>query len=349
MQQNKPLTVSMMILTAIVVVVVLYILSGILIPFVVAGLLSILYKPVIAQLRKWHIPLAICLLIVLVITAGALWGMYLVASLGVTSAIEKAPLYAERFSTLMHEFNDFMRRTSMQFYGRSGAIKLDSLFSTASILSVTTQFFGSAVTFVGDSVLVLLFLVFMILGGNTFADKLLAVFKNSEHFSVADVIENVNVRVRRYLGVKTLLNACVGVITWVTLTLFGVDFAEVFGLMAFLLLYIPNVGSFFATVLPALVTLVQFGSVSFAAIVTVTLIVEFNIIGNLIEPKILGQSLDLSPVLVLFSLLFWGFLWGPVGMILSVPMMAILKTIFEAIPATRPLAILMSNKAPATT
>ncbi|MBS1560105.1 MAG: AI-2E family transporter [Bacteroidetes bacterium] len=349
MQQNKPLTVSMMILTAIVAGVVLYILRGILVPFVVAGLLSMLYKPVIALLRKWHIPLVICLLIVLVITAGALWGMYLVASLGVTSAIEKAPFYADRFSVLMHEINDLMRRTSMQFYGRSGAIKLDSLFSAGSIVSMTTQFFGSAVSFVGDSVLVLLFLVFMILGDNTFTEKLVAVFKNSENVAVADVIANVNMRVRTYLGVKTLLNACVGVITWLTLMLFGVDFAEVFGLMAFLLLYIPNVGSFFATVLPALVTLLQFGSVSFTAIVTLTLIVEFNIIGNLIEPKILGQSLDLSPVLVLFSLLFWGFLWGPVGMILSVPMMAILRTVFEAIPTTRPLAILMSNKAPAIT
>jgi len=348
MQQNKPLTVSMMILTAIVVVVVLYILSGMLIPFVVAGLLSILYKPLIGQLRKWHVPLAVCLLIVLVITAGALWGMYLVASYGVTTAIEKAPLYSERFATLVQEFNAFMRRTSVQFYGRSGALKLETLMSSGSIVSVMSQFLGGALTFVGDSVLVLLFLVFLILGGDTFSNKLIAIFKDSETFAVTDVITNVNLRVRRYLGVKTLLNVSVGLVTWVTLTLFGVDFAEVFGLMSFLLLYIPNVGSFFATVLPALVTLVQFGSVSYAAIVTVTLIVEFNIIGNLIEPKILGDSLDLSPVLVLFSLLFWGFLWGPVGMILSVPIMAILKTIFEAIPATRPLSILMGNKAPST-
>jgi len=349
MQQNKALTTSMIILTAIVVMVVLYILSGILIPFIVAGLLSILYKPLIDQLRRWHIPLAVCLLIVLIITAGALWSMYLVASLGVTSAIEKAPVYSERFSVLMQEFDAFMRRTSIQFYGRSGAIKLDSLVSTGSIVSVMSQFLGGALAFVGDSVLVLLFLVFLIMGGNTFADKLLAIFKHSEHFSVAVVIENVNLRVRRYLGVKTLLNLFVGLVTWITLSIFGVDFAEVFGLMSFLLLYIPNVGSFFATVLPALVTLVQFGSASYALIVTITLIVEFNIIGNLIEPKVLGQSLDLSPVLVLFSLLFWGFMWGPLGMILSVPMMAILKTIFEAIPATVPLAVLMSNRAPATT
>lgn len=349
MQQNKPLTTSMIILTAIAVMVVLYILSGILIPFIVAGLLSILYKPLIDQLRRWHIPLAVCLLVVLIITAGALWGMYHVASLGVTNAIEKAPVYSERFAALMQEFNAFMRRTSLQFYGRSGAIKLDTLVSTDAIVSVSSQFLGGALAFVGDSVLVLLFLVFLILGGNTFADKLLAIFKHSEHFSVAVVIENVNLRVRRYLGVKTLLNLFVGLVTWITLSIFGVDFAEVFGLMSFLLLYIPNVGSFFATVLPALVTLVQFGSASYALIVTITLIVEFNIIGNLIEPKVLGQSLDLSPVLVLFSLLFWGFMWGPLGMILSVPMMAILKTIFEAIPATVPLAVLMSNRAPATT
>lgn len=346
MQTNKPLTVSVLILATIAVVVVLYVLSGILIPFVVAGLLSILYRPLIAKLRTWHIPLAICLIIVLAITAGALWGMYSVASLGVSSAIEKAPEYTQRFGTMTDKFNEFLRQTSRQFYGRSGAIKLDSIVSSGSIIAAITGFFGSAVTFIGDSVLVLLFLVFMILGGSTFTDKLLAVFGHSEEFAVADVVTNVNTRVRRYLGVKTMLNASVGLITWITLMLYGVDFSALFGLIAFLLLYIPNVGSFFATVLPAIVTLIQFESLSYALIVTATLIVIYNLIGNIIEPKVLGQSLDLSPVLVLFSLLFWGFLWGPSGMILSVPMMAILKTVLEAIPAARPIAILMGNKAP---
>jgi predicted PurR-regulated permease PerM len=198
-----------------------------------------------------------------------------------------------------------------------------------------------------DSVLVLLFLVFMILGGDTFIEKLHAVFGGTD-YDVAEIIANVNKKVRRYLGVKTLLNAVVGVMTAVTLMLFGVDFAPVFGLTTFLLLYIPNIGSFIATIFPAVISLMQFDSISQTAIITGVLILEYNIVGNVIEPAVMGESLDLSPVLVLFSLLFWGFLWGAAGMILSVPMMAVLKTLFEAIPATRALAVMMGNKAPTT-
>ena len=100
------------------------------------------------------------------------------------------------------------------------------------------------------------------------------------------------------------------------------------------------------TVMPGWVTAIQFESLGYAIIVVLVLIVVQNLIGNVIEPKVMGENLNLSPVVILFSLVFWGWMWGIVGMVLSVPIMAIIKTIMEQFPTTRPIAVLMGNGVP---
>ena len=133
----------------------------------------------------------------------------------------------------------------------------------------------------------------------------------------------------------------IGVFLWIC----GVDFYFIWAFLFFLTDFVPNVGSLIASILVTIVMLLQFESIVTPVIILGVLILIQNIKGNIIEPKIFGAKLDLSPLLLLFSLLFWGYVWGIVGMILSVPIMSMIKIIFMNIPATRSIAILMSNNA----
>lgn len=293
--------------------------------------------------------MALCLIAVLVVTAGALYGMFTIMALGVEAAQEKAPEYKTRIAELTVEAENYMKGFSKTFSIRPGTLNLATIFNEESMKNLATSVANGLVAFAGDSVLILLFLIFMVPGGEYFARKLRFAFDGVTTFDVVAVYRAVNEKVRRYLGIKTLLNAVVGILTYVVLLIWGVDFAELIALITFLMHYLPNIGSFLSTVIPGVVALVQFGSIGEAVLIVVILIVMQNVIGNIIEPKIMGTSLDLSPVLVLFALAFWGWMWGVVGMILSVPIMAVTKVVLENIPGTRPLAILMGGALKATT
>ncbi|MGE5500055.1 MAG: AI-2E family transporter, partial [Syntrophothermus sp.] len=121
----------------------------------------------------------------------------------------------------------------------------------------------------------------------------------------------------------------VGVVTGIILFIFKVDFVVAWAVLTFLLNFIPNIGSLIAVVLPVLVSLVQFGSPGLALLIAVILIVVHNIFGNIIEPRIFGHRLGLNPLVILLSLLLWGYIWGIVGALLSVPLTAVVKIIIS--------------------
>ncbi|HDL18350.1 MAG TPA: AI-2E family transporter [Bacteroidetes bacterium] len=142
---------------------------------------------------------------------------------------------------------------------------------------------------------------------------------------------------------KTLISLATGLIATIILIVFGVDFAVVWGMLTFLLNYIPNIGSIIATAPPILVAFLQFDSFLRPLWITVLLLLVQMAMGNIIEPKFMGKSLDLSPLVVILFLIFWGFLWGIVGMILAVPIAATIKIVTANFPALRPVSVLMSG------
>lgn len=346
---TRNIHVVTLVLLAIALTAVLYLLSGILIPFVLAAFLTVLFKPAITWLHKKGAPTIVGLLVVLIISMGAIWGLSTIVALGVESAVDKAPEYTLKLKGLRTEFQRVAGRTMAQFLGKPTVVKLDQILSPENAVSFVTNFVGTAITIASDGALVLLYMVFMTLGGKYFPDKMHAALTAAKAPELGKVYASVNDKVLKYLRVKTLFNLINGAVTFTVLTLFGVDFAPALGLLAFLFSYIPNIGSLITTVIPGVIALVQFESLPHALLIVGTLIVLQNIVGNFLEPRAMGSSLDISPTVVLFSLVFWGWMWGIVGMILSVPIMAILKTVMEQFPVTQPLAILMSNRAPQVT
>ncbi|MFZ0390139.1 MAG: AI-2E family transporter, partial [Calditrichia bacterium] len=161
---------------------------------------------------------------------------------------------------------------------------------------------------------------------------------------IAAVLKNINRQIQKYLITKTLISLTTGILFGVALTLFDVEFALIWGLLAFLLNFIPNIGSIIATVLPLSIAFIQdtnFGHLFWIALVLIGIQI---VVGNLLDPRIVGRSLNLSPLVVLFSLMFWGWIWGIVGMFLAVPISVIIKIIFENIESLRFISVLMSTR-----
>jgi AI-2 transport protein TqsA len=150
----------------------------------------------------------------------------------------------------------------------------------------------------------------------------------------------------RAAGTKFVLSATTGLLVGIILAAFGLELALVFGVMAFLLNFIPSVGSIVATLLPLPVALLQFDNpLMVAAVILFPGALQVTI-GNFIEPLVMGEGLDLHPVTIIMGLIFWGLLWGVVGMLLAAPIMAILRIVFARVEITRPVAELLAGRLP---
>jgi AI-2 transport protein TqsA len=324
--------------------IVLKNLAGILIPFVLAGFLAILFKPVVQSLRTRRVPMALCLFIVLIISGSALWIASLIITAGVDAVQERAPYYSQQLQRVMASFSEsispLLRRAKIK------SLTWGDVVSAQHVTTFATQQLSAVVTVLSDGLMVLLYLLFMVAGHEAFPSKVRSAFPDQRGTMVLSLFRTLNTKVRKYLLVKTAFNILNGIVTWAILVVFGVDFAPLIGLLAFVFHYIPNIGSIVSTLIPAGLFLLQTQDVPNVLFLTAVLTVAHNLIGNAIEPKVMGDRLDLSPVVVLFSLIFWGWMWGIVGMILSIPIMAVAKALLASLESTRPIAVLMGSGEP---
>jgi len=231
-----------------------------------------------------------------------------------------------------------------------GKEMLDSFFSNfkqkrlASLGGLVQSLSGSFFTFLGNLMWVLLFMVFFLAEREAFAQRLVRILGDDRAAPVLETMTRVNQSVQQYLGLKTMISLLTGASVTVVLWLFGVDFALLWGTLVFIMNFIPTIGSIIATVPPIAVTLFQYGSISKTLMVAALLIVIQVIVGNIIEPKVMGRGLNLSPLVVLLALMFWGWVWGIPGMLLSVPLTAVIKIAMEQFDSTRTVAALISSK-----
>jgi predicted PurR-regulated permease PerM len=198
--------------------------------------------------------------------------------------------------------------------------------------------------FLGQWALVMLYLAFLFLEQRSFGDKLLALAGGRDREKlVRSIIAKIDRDIRAYLGIKTLTSLATSLLCYLIFSAVGLDFASFWAFMVFLLNYIPTIGSIIATALPSLLALVQFGTPGPVLAVVLGVTAVQQVIGSLIEPRLMGDQLNLSPLVILLSLGLWGRLWGISGMFLCVPITAIAMIIFSHFPRTRPLALALSR------
>lgn len=203
---------------------------------------------------------------------------------------------------------------------------------------------GSFVHFIGSTVWVVLFIIFMLAERESLQGRLVKAFGDRRAAKISKIGNRISLAVEEYLGLKTLISLLVGVLTAMALGLFGVQLAMLWGALTFLLNFIPNIGALIATIPPILMALFQTGSLGLPLMVAVVLVVIHLVVGNYLEPRVMGRGLDLSPLVVLLSLVFWGWMWGGVGMLLAVPLTAAVKIAMEEYEPTQAVAKIISEE-----
>lgn len=349
---SKKLTVIAYLLGFIVTVILVYILivfKNLLIPLTIAGFLTYLFYPILLWMKeKLKIPQGLGLVIIFVLNFAVFYliGLLFVSSIGGFSA--KIDFYGKQLSIVTKDILKPFNLTLSELANMIGieTEKFDAgnlikkLFDVGIIQGLITSFSNLFTNFF----IVMIFWVFMILGKQNFEDRLRLAFKNSK-VSIDKTLNSINEQLQSYLLIKTGVSLATGLSFGIILSIYGIPFAMIWGLLAFIMNYIPNIGSLLATIFPIIIGLLEYGLGFTSISLAVILVIVQTIFGNIIEPKFQGRRMDLSVVFILISLIFWGWVWGIIGMFLAVPISAVIKILCSNIEPLKPVAILMGSKA----
>jgi len=313
--------------------------QGILVQTLIAVFLAVICSPAVLWLRKHRVPMVIAVLLVALAVLGIIGGFAAVLGTSVNQFTEAIPRYQIRLNAFGGSLTTWLAAHRINI-SHIDVFKMISPGSMLAMLGGTLKGFVSALS---NTAIVLLILVFILLEIGDLPQRLRAAFGDRG----ADLVryERMTSQVQKYLGIKTATSLLTGILIGTWLAILGVDFAVLWGVMAFLLNYVPNIGSIIAAVPAAVLALIQFGFGRFLAVAIGYLVVNM-VIGNVIEPPLMGRKLGLSTLVVFLSLVFWGWVWGPVGMVLSVPLTMVIKISLEYNDELRWLAILMDNHVP---
>jgi AI-2 transport protein TqsA len=190
----------------------------------------------------------------------------------------------------------------------------------------------------------MVYMIFIFAEQAVFKSKILAIAGRRRE-DAAEVLDTIAIGIQRYLSVKTLVSLLTGAIAYLVLVLLGVQYALLFGLLTFLLNYIPTFGSILAGILPSIYALATQDWGAVAVIVITYLAINFAL-GNFLEPKVLGRELNLSPLVIVISVVFWGSLWGVVGAFLAVPLTASAQIVLASQERTRSIAVMLASRPP---
>ncbi len=339
--QEKLLQVSLGIVATFVVGVVLLELQSVLLPLVLAFFLATIFKPLYLFLTGKKIPTVIALLVVLVFVGLILFLVGFVVYTSAQSLVTVLPQYELKLRGLIRGIAESIETLTAGLGIEASWDGILESINWSSISGYVTTGLGSFISILTNLFLVLIFMLFILAGSGGLNRKIVEAFSDSNSRQIGEVITTIDARIKTYLTTKTLISlgtaTCVTVILWVL----GVDFFLLWGFLSFLLNFVPNIGSIMATILPFLISLLQFES-AFMPVLVLVLVGGVQIVmGNVVEPRMLASELNLSPVLVLFGLILWGWLWGIWGMVLAIPIISTIKIVFEQIETLKPIAVLM--------
>jgi predicted PurR-regulated permease PerM len=312
--------------------------APVILPVVLAFFLSVLSFPLLHWLMRHSVRLPFALLLTVLAVAALLTAFGFLISSTVGDFALAAPAYVEQLVDKARGFIETLEARDIEITDWLVLEPLDPGFMVdriGGILSGTVLGITSAVSSV---TLVLIIMICMLAEGAGLPKKLQRAFGKGD--TAIRYFTSITEEVQRYLEVKTLVSLMTGLVLWGWAALLDVPFPLLWGLIAFVFNYIPVIGSILAAVLPVLVTLVQFGIGRAALLALGYLAVNF-LVGNLLEPIWMGRKFGLSTLVVFLSLVFWGWLWGLVGMLLSVPLTMVIKIMLEHSPKMRWLAVLL--------
>ncbi len=309
--------------------------AAIVIPLLLAVFIATLCAPLLYWLQRHRVPnaLAVLLIVLGLLVASILFMVFVGRSL--SAMAQQLPSYQERLSGLITQSVTWLNSHGLEI--DMDNFLVTNYFSPRIIMSIVTYGLSILRVLITNLFLILLFVLFILLEAFSLPDKLQAAYNDPEilnHFKA--ITSNVN----HYMGLKALISLATGVLIWLLLTLIGVQFAGTWGVLAFFLNFIPSIGSIIAAIPAIIWALVQLGFPS--ALLTLLAYLAVNvIIGNFLDPRLIGRKLGLSTLIVFISMFFWGWVLGPIGMLLSVPLTMIVKIALASNDDTRWLALML--------
>ncbi|MFQ5988860.1 MAG: AI-2E family transporter [Candidatus Methylomirabilales bacterium] len=308
--------------------------APVLLPFMLSLFLAILSLPLLVWLQAKRLPSTLAVLLTVVINIALLVAIILTVGSSIQGFTREAPKYANRLQEMAVTFLAWLQSKGVDVSPE----RARDVLNPGTVMSLVGQMFNSLATVLSNFVLVVFTMIFILFEITQFPKKLH--LASGGQGTDPQTFTKIILEVQRYLGIKTLISLATGILIGISVALVGVDFPILWGLLAFLFNYIPNLGSILAAIPTILLSLVQLGPGAAAVVGLVYLGVNM-VLGTFVEPYFMGRKLGLSTLVVFLSLVFWGWVWGPVGMLLSVPLTMVLKILLENSETFRWVSILM--------
>ena len=321
----------------VIIIAGIYLAQSVVVLLLVSVFLALLGTTPLLWLKEKHVTSALAVLIVM---TGMMIILFLIsAQIGTSFSnfSDELPLLQSSIREQVIELSVLLRSK-----GLSGTQKiLLNYINPEAVMDLTTNLLSGLGSVISDLILILLTVTFILLEVSSFPKKLRAILGDPER--VFPRFTKFVVDMKRYMIIKTIINLAAGILIALWMYILGVQFPVLWGFLAFLLHYIPNIGAVIAVVPAALLAFVQLGTGSALLVLAGNLLIGF-IIGNVIEPRVMGRKLGLSTLVVFLSLIFWGSLLGVIGAILCIPLTMTLKVAFESNESTRWISVLLGSE-----
>jgi AI-2 transport protein TqsA len=313
--------------------------SGTLIlPLLVAIFVAIVSSPLLAWLRRNRAPVPVAVITTVLVDIAVLVVLILLVTRAVNELATLGPRYQDRVTAFILLAIDWLRDRGFDISRRESL----ELVNPGAVLDLLGTILRGLLSVLSNMFLVLLTLVFLLFEATSFPRKLRVAFGGQAN---VERLGRLMGQVQRYLVIKTLTSLGTGLLVATWAWTMGLDFPMLWGLLAFILNYIPNIGSILAAVPAVILAMIQLGPAAGAILALGYLLINIGM-SNFLEPPLMGHQLGLSPAMVFISLVFWGWVWGPVGMLLAVPLTVILKIMLEHTEDFRWLAVLLGPAPP---
>lgn len=338
--QNKFSGTSRVIITFAALVIVIAGLktaSSIILPFMLSAFIAVIFSPIMIYFKKKKLPQGLALLLIIFIIIFVLVAVGGIIGTSIKSFTNNLPMYDEKLNGLITSITVLLEDVGFDL----STLNLKEIANPTAVMNLARGFLSELGNALTNGMVILFTVIFMLLESTSFPQKIQRIMDQHEQKPFG--IDNFTKSVKNYIWMKSIISFTTGVIVTIALILFGVDYPILWGTLAFLFNYIPTVGSIIAAIPAILLTIIQIGPFT-ALMVTLTYLVLNIVTGNIIEPKYMGKELGLSTLVVFLSLLFWGWVFGPIGMLLSVPLTMVLKIAFENSEDTKWISILLGSE-----
>ena len=332
-RQETGSRVLLVVASLVIVIAGLKAAAGLLLPFLISIFLAMVSLPLLNWLKSMRIPNWLAVLVTIIVALGVLVAIAVLVGGSIQEFMREAPKYRARLAQMYQHLLEWSEAQGIPVPPGIAS----ELFNPTYAMDMLTGTLRGVAAVLSNLLLVFFTIVFILAEAAGFPAKMQTAFGWGEG---SDRLNKILQEVQRFLAIKSVVSLVTGTLVGTSLWLIGVDFPMLWGGLAFLLNYIPTLGSFLAAVPPALLALLQLGPGYALVVVLVFLVINIPM-GNLVEPYFMGRRLGISTLVVFLSLVFWGWVWGPVGMLLSVPLTMILKILLENTEDLRWIAVFL--------